>query len=104
MPNRGDISRLAGWLSEPYRKDAVLAAAKTLQPPFLLREIVEASGLPTPIVHSILGRLVKQRVLTRAKARISYPTVTGAGKKGLQPVRWIPNGRQRRVYLYSWAD
>lgn len=98
----GDLSRLAGFLNEPYRMEAVVAAARGLQPPFILREIVQASGLPTPIVHRVLGRLVKKGLFTRFKVKATFDGLTGANRYGSThpKLRKIPGGRKVLVWAY----
>ena len=103
-PYHGGVERLAGYLNEPYRHDAVMEAARNLGQPFVLREAVAESGLPTSVVHRVLSRAVKAGLLTRAPALITYPTVTGGQGGDPSKVRWIPGGRKRRVYLYSFVE
>lgn len=93
------IDRLAGYLNEPYRKEEVLAAARELQPPFLLREVVAATGLPKWTVHQVLRRAVKQGILKCCKARMTSTGLVGGGRYN------APRGPiQRDVWLYSWAE
>jgi Fic family protein len=93
------IARLAGWVNEPYRKNEVLAAARKLQPPFLLREIVQATKLPPHTVSRVLTRLVRQGVLTRSKARMTTTGLVGGGRYS------APHGTViRSQWLYSWAE
>jgi hypothetical protein len=103
MP-RGEIRHLKPWLNEPYQHDRVMAAARNIGQPFVLREVVAETGLPTPVVHRVLSRAVKAGLLTRAPALITYPTVTGGQGGDPSKVRWIPGGRKRRVYLYSFVE
>jgi hypothetical protein len=88
-----DITPLLPYLHEPYRKEELIAAAKLLQPPFLLREIAAATGLPNYTCQRILGRLVKQGKATRRKLRITYP--------GYSHGRVIPGGCVRNVWAYT---
>lgn len=97
----GDISLLAGHIPEPIRQNEVLAAARTLTQPFILREVVAATGLPTHIVHRVLSRLVKRGTLTRFKIKSPYPQFTGCYPAHR---KWIPGGRIRNVYAYRFAD
>lgn len=90
-------SRLEGYIPEPYRQEEVLAATKMLAEPFILREVVAATGLPTPICHQILSRLVKKGIFTRFKIKVGYTQVTG-GRWG--KLKFRPGGAQRRVYAY----
>jgi hypothetical protein len=83
------LAQLEGYINEPYRMEEVIEAARTLQPPFLCREVVQASGLPRMVVHTRLTRLVKKGVLTRCKAMMTVPGAFGPYTKA--------------CYLYSWA-
>lgn len=95
------IARLAGYISEPYRQDEVLEAARALQPPFLCREIATATGLPLEVVNRVLTRLVQKGILTRSKAAM---TVSG-GVVGRLPGGAVRRGSYiKRCYLYSWAE
>lgn len=91
------IDQLAGYVPEPYQHDRVMLAARQLGHPFLLREIVDATELPAHVAHRVLSRAVKANLLARQKALITYPHFAGRSK-------WIPGGRKRRVYLYTFAE
>lgn len=96
-----DIDKLAGFVPRPYQKERVLNAARELRQPFLLREAVAATRLPKFVVHRVLQRCVKQRILTRRRVAMTYPGFTG---KGSCPPRWIAGGRTRRVWAYSFVS
>lgn len=96
--DNGDISQLEGWLNKPIRKKTVLEAARTLPQPFLLREAVDAARLPSFVVQRVLSRSVRQGILRRFKSPMTYPNFDRHSR------RWIPGGRQRRVYLYSFVE
>lgn len=94
--------REGGWLNEPYTLERVVAACREVPEPFMLREVVQASGLPTHIVHERLRRLVKKGVLQRSFGVMRFNSVTG-GRGGPQGVRLRPMGQKRRCYLYSFV-
>lgn len=91
---------LEGFINEPFRQDEVLAACRGLVEPFILREVVGATGLPTPVCHRVLSRLVKKGVFVRFKVKVGYRQVTG-GRWG--KLKFRPGGAQRRVYAYRAA-
>lgn len=94
------IARLGDHVNEPYRQDEVLAACRGLAEPFILREVVGATGLPTHVCHRVLGRLVKKGVFARIKVKTALNHVTG-GRWG--KLKFRPGGAQHRVYAYRFA-
>lgn len=62
------IRHLAGYLNEPYRKEEVLAAARTLVQPFTLTDLRAVTALPRQMINRVLTRCVDQGILTREKA------------------------------------
>ena len=80
-----------GWLnSDGYQEDRVKAAIDRLGIPFILREAERESGLPKPVVHRVLRRLVKKGYLASIQMPISYP----------RPAKG-DGFNVHRVYLYS---
>lgn len=94
----GNIEWLAGYVSEPYLQNRVLAACRTLPGPFILREAVQASGLPAHKVRLRLERLVKKGILSRSRTNVACPQFDFHKRE------WVPGGRIRSVYLYSFVE
>lgn len=62
-----EISKLAGFVPAPVVQNAILAHIRTLEFPFLLSEVVEATRFPKHTVNKVLTRLVKKGILARHK-------------------------------------
>lgn len=100
MPGKGDISGLAGWVNEPYRQDQVLAALRSLEPPVLIRQLIDETGLPRQVVQRVLGRFVNKGIVTRRKVPI-----TAIGFVGRRPGgAWRRAPVARLTYIYTLVE
>jgi hypothetical protein len=93
----GDARRFGpGRVNPPEVLNEIRAVIAGLEHPFLLREMVEATGLPRHRVYISLSRLVKKGELTRHPVPINYPANGRPWQKDQQ--------HTRLVYLYSRTD
>lgn len=86
MARSSDITPLLPWVSEPFRMEQVAAACRSLPEPFILRDVIRATGLPRYMVHERLNRMVKAGNLVRFKVTVNYPH-RSHGKLSQRPMR-----------------
>ena len=86
------VANLAGWLNEPYVKNAVIAVLERSGQPMLMREVADASGYRVRSVNRVLLRLHKKGLATRYKLPIQRHAYCRKSK------RCVPYGATRMLF------
>lgn len=91
-------SNLAGYLNEPYVKNAVIAVLASAEHPLLMCEVAAAIGYPVSCANRALLRLHKRGQVTRWKLPIRRHAYCFKSRA------CIPYAATRLLYVYSWVS
>lgn len=93
--NDGDLSRLAGYLHQPFTLNKVRAALRESPYPSTLRDVVQRTGLAAHRVHHSLTRLTEKGEVRRTfvyERRHNFNRTTN---------KIVPGASNRRLYAYQ---